>query len=437
MSQGGRMSDRHDEPGHALVLGEPGTIAPLLGKFADGLTMSCVLDTVSFESLPSAGSWPYRAVSVLPVGAPMEDWLALAGAVHKIKPLTMVCAFVERYLRPAAAIGKALGVPAPSEEVVRLVHHKPSMRQRLAQAGVENVAYRVVRDPDEAVAFGDRYGWPLVVKPARGTGSVGVSIVDNAGRLPPAFADAARPTRFSGGGVLVEQYLDGEQISVDAFSENGEHEILACTRSFTDHPRGTVVGLNLPVEFGHAMTMAVHEHIQATLTALRVQSGPTFTQLALTRDGPRVIEAHVRLPGDDTTEMYHEVSGVDLGLLWARQLAGQRVLPGLRAAVRDGTRGAGAIWQASPDIEGTLVAVEGVVEAAAMPGIAGVEQLVAPGDQVHPLSTNWDRGVRVRASGRDTEQAVAAARAAAERIVFVVNTGTEVVHVAHRPERLM
>jgi hypothetical protein len=135
--------------------------------------------------------------------------------------------------------------------------------------------------------------------------------------------------------------------------------------------------------------------------------------------------------------MYHEVSGVDLGLLWARQLAGQRVLPGLRAAVRDGTRGAGAIWQASPDIEGTLVAVEGVVEAAAMPGIVGVEQLVAPGDQVHPLSTNWDRCVRVRASGQDTEQAVAAARAAAERIVFVVNTGTEVVHVAHRPERLM
>jgi biotin carboxylase len=423
------------EPGHVLILGDPGDIPPLFQRYGGDLVMSCILDAASYDFLHAVRH--FQSVSVVPVGAPLDHWVALARAAHEITPVTKVVAFVDRYLRCAAAVGRLLGVPAPSEELVRLVHHKPSMRQRLYSACVEQVPYTIARHADDVVAFGEEFGWPVVVKPARGTGSVGVIVLENADQVRQAFLNAVRPTRFSGDGVLVEQYLDGEQVSVDAFSEGGDHEVLAITKSYSDYPHGTVLGLALPTVFGQTQTVAIHHHIRATLTALGVRDGPTFTQLALTPDGPRVIESHLRLPGDETTAMFQDVSGVEIATLWVKQLLGQRVLPELRTRSRGGFRGACAVWLASPDIEGTLLCIEGIDEAAAMPGVVHVERLLAPGDRVHPLRTNWDRGVLIRSRHQEADLAVAAARAAAERIVFVVNTGLAEVRTAYQPKEIL
>ena len=352
--------------------------------------------------------------------APEAEWIELAAVVHARHPFTRIATFGERDQDRCAAIGKALGIPTHSPETVALVHDKHAMRARLREAGVDATASAVVADVAELRAFAAEHGLPCVVKPVRGAGSAGVAVVREEGALAAAFERA--DGSFEGlpdAGVLAEQFHEGPQFSVEAFSEDGEHQVVAVTRKFSDPVSFVEMGHVCPAQLTPAQEKEVHTYVEQLLDTLGVTTGATHTEIVLGQAGPKVIETHVRMGGDEIPALALDATGVDIAECVVRQMVGERVLPGIREKLA-GQRPAhsSAIWFAASPAAGELVDVRGLDEARQTKGVTEVEPLVRPGGSCGTLESSESRIAYARALGDTADEAVAAARQAVERLEF-------------------
>ncbi|WP_052499146.1 ATP-grasp domain-containing protein [Streptomyces vietnamensis] len=407
---------------HVLIVGG-GREIPGLIRDAGGpdvvTTILCRMDFVPKIRKPGQ----HDRVLALRSDAPDAEWIALAAAVHERQPFTRVGTFGERDQDRAAAVAAALGLPCHSPQTIAYVHDKDAMRRRLAELGVDETPGGRVADVAELRAFLAQHGTPCVVKPVQGAGSFGVSVVRSAEEAEAAFARAAADFEvIPDAGVLVERFHEGPQFSVEAFSEDGEHEILAVTRKFSDPVGFVELGHVVPAELSPEQTDAVHGYVRRLLDALDITYGVTHTEVVLTAAGPRVIETHVRLAGDEIPYLVHDVTGVDLVDCVVRQTLGQPVLADIRKTLADPSvdRSPEAIWFAVPQARGTLARIGGLDEAAARPGVVAAEALLDAGDVLGDLDSSESRAAFVRARGADAAEAVERARQAVAALEFEV-----------------
>ncbi|WP_431981508.1 ATP-grasp domain-containing protein [Streptomyces qinglanensis] len=408
---------------HVLVVGSGREFPTRLRRALPGVQTSviCRLEYVSkLRELTE-----HTRVIAVRHDAPDEEWVALAAAVHARHPFTRSIAFGERDQDRYAIVSEALGIEAHSPETVRLVQDKEAMRVRLREAGVDDTVSARVASAAELRAFAAGHGLPLVVKPISGAGSAGVTVVREEGGLGPAFERAAGD--FAGipdAGVLVERFHEGPQFSVEAFSELGEHEIVAITQKHSDPENFVELGHVSPAPLDAGQETAVREYVARLLDAVGVRAGATHTEVVLGPDGPRVIETHVRMGGDEVPALAQDVTGVDLAECLIRQTLGEKVLPGVREALRERpTDRASAIWFGAAPAAGELVELTGLEEARGMPGVTAVEPLVQPGSALAPLESSDDRVAYARAQAATAEEALDAARQAVARLGFHLRVG--------------
>lgn len=362
----------------------------------------------------------HRHLLVLPKEAPIEEVVTLARALHEVTPVTRIAACWEHDQDRAAAVGLDLGIATYDPETVRAVNDKVLMRSRLRAAGVDGTAASLVTDEADLHAFGVEHGYPFIVKPVAATGSYGVSVVREPEQVASALDLATRSYRgVTRTEAMVEQFHEGPQYSVEAFSEAGEHVVVAVTRKYS-HPHTLVeLGHVLPAPLDEPVREEIERYIDRLLTALGVEFGPTHTEVVLTADGPRVIETHLRLGGDDIFDLVARATGVDMVEAQVRQVLGHKVLSDIRAtlAAQREPR-AEAIWYASPSLAGTFVRmIEPTPEAT---GTAEVTALQEPGTDLTGLVGSFSRLAKARAHAPTAEAALAAARSAAEALSFDV-----------------
>jgi biotin carboxylase len=393
---------------HVLVVGGGRELPGLLRERGARTSVLCQLSLLP-RLRDATGN---ERVLSLRADAGDQAWVDLALAVHAADPVTRIATFGERDQARAAVIGAALGIATHSPATVAAVHDKRVMRHVLAESGVEQVRAAVV---DSAALLADWVGvrggtW--IVKPLDGSGSAGVSVLTDPGQAAAAYArcvGSAHTGRSGVAEVLVEEYLSGPQVSVETLSEDGEHCVVAVTRKYSDPDTlvelGHVVPANLPV--GAAVA-----HVPAVLDALGVRDGVCHTEVVLTPSGPRVIETHLRLAGDEIPYLVRDATGVDLVDCLVRQTLGERVLPAVRAILADGGRDAQAIWFAVAPCAGTLVRVDGADES--------VVREIPDGGAVTELRHSGSRPLWARAAALDPDAALAAARAAVARCTLVV-----------------
>ncbi|WNV84947.1 ATP-grasp domain-containing protein [Umezawaea sp. Da 62-37] len=349
-----------------------------------------------------------------------QEWIELAAAAHARHPFTRIATFGERDQDRCAAIGEALGLPTHSPRTVALVHDKQAMRARLRETGLDATPSALVATLGDLRAFVREHGLPCVVKPVSGAGSAGVSRVTRESELAAAFERAAgRHEGLSDSGVLVEQFHEGPQFSVEAFSELGEHQVVAITRKYSDPVSFVELGHVSPAELSTSQRDEIHVYTQRLLDALGVESGATHTEIVLGEAGVRVIETHVRMGGDEIPALALDATGVDIAECVVRQTVGEKVLPGIRAILAEPrTPRSSAIWFAALPTAGLLGEVTGLDEARGTPGVTEVVLLVGPGTTIGALESSDSRVASARALGQTADEALSAAREAVARLEF-------------------
>ncbi len=349
-------------------------------------------------------------------------WTDAALALDEADPVTRVAAFGERDQHRAAAVAQALGLPMHSPQTVAWVHHKPAMRARLAECGVDDTPAAVVRDADELREFVREHGYPCIAKPAVGAGSFGVRRILGPGDVAEAFRAAAEPTAWTSGGVLVEVLHQGPQFSVEAFSEAGRHQVVCVTRKYSEPRCYVELGHVAPAGLAPADQEAVAAYVGEVLTALGIAFGPTHTELVLTADGPRIIETHIRLAGDDIPYLVRDALGVDLVRYTARQSLGERgLLDELRAELALAAAAAprhAAVWYAVTQAAALLESVSGEDRVRALEHVDEVKVFFGPGDVLEPLASSDSRLALVRTHAPTPALALELARDAVAALEF-------------------
>ncbi|MFG2507773.1 acetyl-CoA carboxylase biotin carboxylase subunit family protein [Streptomyces rubiginosohelvolus] len=365
----------------------------------------------------------YRRVVAVRQDGPMEEVLALARAVHALEPVTRITTFWEHDQDRAAAVGAALGVATHLPETVSLVQDKHAMRERLRAAGVEDTAAGRAYGEEDLLAFGESAGYPFIVKPTAGTASFGVTLVHSPQEAAEAYRRATGDfpgiTRL---GVLAEQYHEGPQYSVEAFSEAGEHVVVAVTRKYSDPENMVELGHVLPAPLESADREAIASHVARVLDALGVEFGPTHTEIVLTGEGPKIIETHLRVGGDDIFNLVKDAVGVDMLDFQTRQTFGEKVLPDIRAILEsDREPRCEAIWYTAPKAHGTFV---GPADADAVTRNRDIAVLLTPGSELTGHGS-FARIARARASAPTAAAALEKARSTVNALSFLFTVSSD------------
>lgn len=353
----------------------------------------------------------------------VDEWVEMARSIHRRDPFDRLGTYSEKDQDKAAAIGEALGLPTHRRETVRWVHDKVAMRARLAELGVDPTPSERVTELGQARDFAERHGYPVILKPVAGAASSGVSVVRDEDELATAWAWAKAAEEPDTDDVLAEPYLDGVELSVEAFSQDGDHRIVSLTTKIKDDRHCVEVGHVVRGSFDAATTEAVRRFTLTVLDALGIRDGVTHTEVILTRDGPRLVETHLRPAGDDIPEMIRDTYGIDLIDLLVQGSLGIPVLDRLDRELEKAAEvhEFAAIWYTTPDGGGRIEAITGLEAARGMPGVVGIELIAEVGDELPAeLTDSRARTSSVRAVGSTPEEALRRAREAAQAVRFVV-----------------
>jgi phosphoribosylamine-glycine ligase len=404
---------------HVMIFGSGnGDLPSRIRGLDDGVdtTLVCRLDHLHRLIEPEK----HARLLVLSAEAGLAECVGLARVVHEVHPVTHIATLGEHDQDRAAAVGEALGVYTHSQRTVRLAHRKDAMRARLAEAGLDDTPAELVPDVDALQRFTTRHGYPVVVKPVGGLASFGVSVVREAHGLEQAFHKAATASEHGWHrnlGVFVERYLDGPEYSVEVLSEAAEHVVLAITAKYTDPVTRVELGHVVPAPLADGVREQVERLTLGVLDALGVEFGATHTEIVVTEAGPRVVETHVRMGGDEIWELVHGATGVDLLDCQLRQSIGHKVLPDVRAVLATPRPPrAEAIWFAVPPQVGELIEVTG----ADATGDAVIAVAVTPGTVFTGLVSSYSRPASARCGARTAEDAVRLAQEAVAGLSFVI-----------------
>jgi biotin carboxylase len=287
---------------------------------------------------------PYLAGhSILKSTLDREALLAEARRLDEAEPLAGVMSWQETHMPQLAYVAEQLGLPGAGLEAARRCRDKRLTRDALAAAGVSQPRFIQVESEEAALSAAEEIGYPVVIKPSDLAASFGVLKVDDpddmrrhypvTSSIPvPGMPEyRVRP--------LVEEYADGQEISVDCAVHAGAVHPLCLARKTTGFEPYFI-------ETGHVVDAAdpllddaeLLGLLQDTHDALGFGSGVTHTEIRLSSRGPKVIEVNGRLGGDMIPYIGLRARGVDVAVNAALMACGLAPEPSpdrkLVAAVR-------------------------------------------------------------------------------------------------------
>lgn len=317
--------------------------------------------------------------------------LPLAERLHEALGFDGVLTSCDYYLPAAALIAGRLGLPGPAAESVRDACRKDATRRVLAGAGVPGPRFAVHEEWGALARSAQEIGYPLVVKPVDLCAGMYVRRVDDEGQLAraaealTAFPVNARRQRRDPA-VLLEELLDGPEVSVETVSHGGAVHVVGVTdKSIGGSPAFIETGHMFPAALPASDTEAAGRTAVAAIRALGLTDGVVaHTEIKLTAAGPRVVEVNPRPAGNRITELVHRVTGIDLVASFVAVSLGRE--PDVSGG-RTGLRSA-AIGFLVPETSGTLASLDGGGVRGA-PGVLDL-RLAEPGARVTAAGSNND-----------------------------------------------
>jgi phosphoribosylaminoimidazole carboxylase (NCAIR synthetase) len=267
----------------------------------------------------------------------VTDLDQLAGAVEALsqrlgRPDRLFGAY-EQLQVPLAQLRERLGLPGLPVEAAVNFRDKARMKEVLRAAGVPCARHALVATPEEARAFVEEVGFPVVVKPPAGAGSVATFRVERADQLERAIAAAAPD---AGHPALVEEFVVGDEYSLETISVDGRAAWHSLTRYYptplevTRHPwiQWCVV---LPREVDDARFDDIRRVGARALEALGMTSGLTHMEWFRRRDGSvAVSEVAARPPGAQITTLVSRSTDSDFVRAWTELMVFDTFTPPVR-----------------------------------------------------------------------------------------------------------
>ncbi|MCF0259055.1 MAG: ATP-grasp domain-containing protein [Erysipelotrichaceae bacterium] len=193
-------------------------------------------------------------------------------------------------------VADRLHLPANSLECTRLSTNKHEMRKAFEKAGCASC--KSVEITADTLDLLDDFNWPLIIKPADRSGSRGIALVHTREEAAKAIEQAAKESFH--GQVLAENFIAGEEFSIECISQNGKHTFLQATRKqTTGAPHFIETGHTEPAGLSDEILEKVRQEVFKGLDALKITTGASHSEIKVDEKGNLgLIEIGGRMGGD-------------------------------------------------------------------------------------------------------------------------------------------
>jgi biotin carboxylase len=309
----------------------------------------------------------------------------------------------------AATVCQRLGIRGLPLHAAQIACDKLGMKQRFWEAGVPVPWFAAIETPQALQRIAIERGNNLVIKPVDSRGSRGVQRIAQVADLTKAFMLAREHSPTDR--VMVEEYLEGPQVSTESVVVNGR----CFTPGFSDRnyeyleryaPFFIENGGDLPSRLPDEIQFRVRNVVAKAARALGVTDGTVKGDIVIHNGQPYVIELAARLSGGFfCTREIPLNTGVDflgaaLKLAVGDEVSDEELEPKHLTPVIQ--------RYAFPD-PGKVVRIAGADEARRISGVAEVVVTAKPGDVIPPAGNKRPSAAMVLATGASRETALQAA----------------------------
>ena len=201
-------------------------------------------------------------------------------------------------------VAEKLGLICTPYETLERLHDKYYVRQ--LTRGIEELCI-----PKAYMYAGVDEGlYPCVVKPVAGRAKIGVSYVRDAKEFASAVAYSRKALESD---CIVEEYVQGKELSVESISYKGQHYVVQITdKDSSSAPHFVELGHHQPALIEQSLKLKIERVVPEILTAIGYTNGASHIELKYNDDRLYLIEANLRGGGDNISNLLVEMSsGID------------------------------------------------------------------------------------------------------------------------------
>jgi biotin carboxylase len=319
----------------------------------------------------------YRVVDVKDEAANLK-----VAKEFKVDGVIGICS--ELSVRTVSWVTGQLGLPGLKYDAAVAATDKAVMRTRFKQAGLPSPEFAKVTTLKEARETILNLGLPVVMKPTDSSGSRGVTKIEDLSALESSFTQAKAASHS--GDIIVEQFMEGTEMTVEGLSSGGKHRILAMSdKKRIPFPYCVSIDLTYPPHFSRESLDKTRDLIISALDALGINMGASHSEVMMTAKGPIPVETAARGGGYGIfTDIIPAVCGIDVVTECINMALGNKVDMNVRYS-------RAAVLRFFNLPQGKLLGVSGLEEAKAIEGVRHVELDLVKGDIIKPIISDGTR----------------------------------------------
>lgn len=334
-----------------------------------------------------------------------------AAKKHKIDGIMTLAS--DMPMRTVAAVAKEMNLVGIDEQTAINATNKFEMRKALKKNNVPIPLFYRVSSLEELRECLPNFNGKFITKPADNSGSRGIYLVDSKEKAQEAFLYSKANSR--NGDVVVEEYMEGPEVSVETLTVDGICHVIQITDKLT-------TGAPHFVEMGHSQPSQLNQEVQKRIKevailankAIGIKNGPSHTEIIVTKEGPKIVELGARLGGDCiTTHLVPLSTGVNMVECCIKIALGQT--PSIYSPFSKGS----AI-RYFEQRSGFIKSIDGVDKALKIKNVQQVKIVFEVGEKVTSVINSASRIGFVIASGNDSKDAISTCEKALSLVKIVI-----------------
>lgn len=301
-------------------------------------------------------------------------------------------------MRSVARAAEVCGIPGISMDTAVKATDKGEMIKAFEAHRIEHPWYFIASNKTIFEKIKSKAIYPCIMKPTDNAGSRGVVVAHSLEELENEYSYTVGESRK--GGVIIEEYMEGPEVSVEVMVVDDEPHILQITDKITTGaPHFVEMGHTQPSRLGKENVSKISNLASRAVKAVGIQNGPAHVEIMLTKDGPKMVELGARMGGDCiTTHLVPLSTGIDMVRSTIEIACGQEtdIEPKFN-------KGSAIRYFKTP--EGVIKSIYGVDEARAIPGVKEITFVKNVGDRIGSIDSSVDRIGFVIAQGESADEA--------------------------------
>ena len=186
-------------------------------------------------------------------------------------------------------VAEQLGLPCTPYKTIINIQNKKWVRERTQDVHGLSQIYSTIYNSNYT------YSSPCIVKPVTGGGKSGVSYVS----CLSDFKKAIQYAQTENVPILIEEYIDGKEVSVETISFNGKHFVIQITdKDSSGPPHFVELGHHQPANLSSNDSERICAIVPDILNKIGYTNGATHIELKITDSGIFLIEVNPRGGGD-------------------------------------------------------------------------------------------------------------------------------------------